>query len=75
MQDTMKLVTGPINCTMEDLADRARSFDLFRKSYRKNEAMEENRALLKGKYNRGKQLGMDVNNSRNLIKKHTAEIE
>ena len=27
---------------MEDLADRAKSFDMFRKSYRKNEAMEDN---------------------------------
>jgi hypothetical protein len=32
---------------MEDLADRAKSFDMFRKSYRKNEAMEDNRELLK----------------------------
>ena len=40
--------------SMEDLADRAKAFDLFRKSYRKNEAMEDNRALLKEKYGRGK---------------------
>jgi len=39
---------------LEDLADRAKAFDMFRKSYRKNEAMEENRALLKDKYARGK---------------------
>tara|TARA_B110000305_G_scaffold178486_1_gene197704 strand:- start:209 stop:328 length:120 start_codon:yes stop_codon:yes gene_type:complete len=39
---------------MEDLADRAKSFDMFRKSYRKNEAMEDNRNLLKEKYGRGK---------------------
>ena len=37
--------------------------------------MEENRALLKEKYTRGKQLGQEVNESRTLIKKHTAEIE
>jgi len=42
---------------MDDLADRAKAFDLFRKSYRKNEAMEDNRLLLKEKYGRGKQLG------------------
>ena len=41
------MVTAPVQCTMEDLADRAKSFDLFRKSYRKNEAMEDNRNLLK----------------------------
>ena len=69
------MVSAPINCSMEVLADRARSFDIFRKSYRKNEAMEENRALLKEKYNLGKQLGAQVNNSRQKIKHHTAEIE
>ena len=46
---------------MEDLADRAKSFDMFRKSYRKNEAMEDNRDLLKKKYARGKDLGTSVN--------------
>jgi len=48
---------GLVQCTMEDLADRAKSFEMFRKSYRKNEAMEENRTLLKEKYARGKHLG------------------
>lgn len=60
---------------MEDLADRAKAFDLFRKSYRKNEAMEDNRALLKEKYGRGKQLGQAVNQSRQMIKQYTGEIE
>ena len=60
---------------MEDLADRAKSFDLFRKSYRKNEAMEDNRNLLKEKYARGKQLGALVNQSRSGIKKYTGDIE
>lgn len=70
-----QLITGPIICTAEDLTDRARSFDMFRKSYRKNEAMEENRALLKDKYARGKELGNDVNESRNAIKSYTNKIE
>lgn len=62
--DANKLVMAPISTSMEVLADRAKAFDLFRKSYRKNEAMEENRALLKEKYARGKQLGSEVNSSR-----------
>ena len=70
-----QLVTGPIQCTMEDLADRARAFEMFRKSYRKNEAMEENRNLLKDKYARGKELGNEVNESRNGIKNLTNKIE
>ena len=69
------MVSGPVQCSMEDLADRAKAFDVFRKSYRKNEAMEENRQLLKEKYARGKQLGQEVNQSRTLIKQYTAQIE
>lgn len=54
VEEVQKMVTQPVVCTMEDLADRAKSFDMFRKSYRKNEAMEDNRNLLKEKYARGK---------------------
>lgn len=70
-----KMVYQPVQCSIEDLADRAKAFDMFRKSYRKNEAMEENRQLLKEKYAKGKQLGQDVNQSRQTIKSLTAEIE
>ena len=69
------LVSAPIQCSIEDLADRAKAFDLFRKSYRKNEAMEDNRSLLKEKYGRGKQLGSAVNQSRQMIKQYTGDIE
>ena len=48
---------------------------MFRKSYRKNEAMEENRNLLKEKYTRGKNLGVSVNEMRNKIKSLTGQIE
>ena len=58
------MTDGPIKCTLDDLADRAKAFEMFRKSYRKNEAMEDNRALLKEKYGRGKKLGQDVNTTR-----------
>ena len=64
MAEANKLVSAPINLSLEVLADRAKTFDVFRKSYRKNEAMEENRELLKEKYNRGKKLGAEVNASR-----------
>lgn len=49
-----KMLSAPVHLTMEDLADRAKAFEKFRKSYRKNEAMEDNRNLLKDKYARGK---------------------
>ena len=57
-----------MNISYEDLADRTKAFDAFRRSYRKNEAMDENRDLLKQKYSRGKDLGNMVNDSRNQIK-------
>ena len=58
------MLTSPIKLTMDELADRAKAFEKFRKSYRKNEAMEDNRNLLKEKYARGKQLGQKVNENR-----------
>ena len=67
-REAQALVDGPIQCSLEDLADRAKAFDMFRKSYRKNEAMEDNRALLKEKYGRGKALGSSVNQTRTSIK-------
>ena len=40
--------------------DRVNAFELFRKSYRKNELMEENKLVLKEKYDQGKKLGQQV---------------
>ncbi len=61
------LLATPLNVTTDQLMDRANCFELFRKSYRKNEALEENKELLKEKYAKGKELGQLVNNSRNKI--------
>lgn len=40
----------PLNLSNEQLMDRNNCFELFRKSYRKNEVMEENKLILKEKY-------------------------
>ncbi len=40
--------------TKEELLDRTKAFDIFRKSYRKYEAMEENKDNLKEKFGMGK---------------------
>lgn len=48
--EAMNLVSDQVVCSAEDLADRTVAFDIFRKSYRKNEAMEDNRNVLKNKY-------------------------
>ena len=50
----------------ELLADRNKAFEVFRKSYRKNEAIEENKALLKAKYGEAKGLGETVNATRQV---------
>ena len=49
------------------LRDRNQAFEHFRKSYRKNEAIEENKAILKEKYTAAKQLAAQVNGSRKQI--------
>lgn len=69
--DANEYTNGPIKASLEDLADRTKAFELFRKSYRKNEAMEDNRNILKEKYARGKALGQSVNEVRNQIKDFT----
>lgn len=69
------MTNGHVNISYEDLADRTKAFDVFRRSYRKNEAMDENRDLLKQKYARGKELGNMVNESREQIKILTNKIE
>ena len=59
-----QLITAPIPSTAEDLADLTRAIHLFRQSYRRNEAMDEDRQLLKEKFQRGKELGNEVAGSR-----------
>ena len=57
------------------LADRNKAFEHFRRSYRRNEAIEENKALLKEKYGRAKALGERVNAARAKINQLKATIE
>ena len=70
-----EMLTNYVSLSKDDLVDRTRAFDMFRKAYRKNEAMEENRTLLKEKYAMGKTLGMGVNETRNLIKAFTNKVK
>lgn len=57
------------------LADRGKAFDLFRRSYRKNEVIEENKALLKEKYAAAKTLGKQVTDNKQRISELKAAIE
>lgn len=52
---------------IELLRDRNKAFEVFRKSYRKNEVIEENKQLLRDKYEDAKRLGQAVNDSRSRI--------
>ena len=61
LMEANQMTNGAIAVSYEDLADRTKAFDLFRRSYRKNEAMDENREVLKQKFQRGKELGNLVN--------------
>ena len=61
--------------TVEELQDRNKAFDIFRRSYRKNEAMEENKQLLKSKIFQAKSLTETINHSRSRIEACKNEIE
>eukprot|EP01022_Parablepharisma_sp_SALTPOND_P021086 TRINITY_DN401_c1_g1_i1.p1 TRINITY_DN401_c1_g1~~TRINITY_DN401_c1_g1_i1.p1 ORF type:complete len:486 (-),score=56.88 TRINITY_DN401_c1_g1_i1:79-1536(-) len=73
--DIKDVLTAPVNLKPEDLMDRTKAFEMFRKSYRRNEAMEENKALLKEKFAAGKKLGQEVNVTRGKVKELTNKLE
>ncbi|QDZ21232.1 kinesin [Chloropicon primus] len=57
------------------LADRNKAFEIFRKSYRKSEAIEENKLLLKEKFQEAKALGRVVGECKQNISGLKASIE
>lgn len=65
---------GP-ELTLEELNDRNKAFEAFRKSYRKNEAMAENKALLKEKITFAKQLAEQINGARDRMNRLVSQIE
>ena len=64
-----------IELSLEQLQDRNKAFDVFRRSYRKNQAMEENKQLLKDKIQNAKNLTEVINSSRGRIEAIKNEIE
>ena len=65
--DLNEALYSPLNVTNEQLMDRAACFEMFRKSYRRNEVMEEHKEILKKKFEEGKVLGEKVNKARSFI--------
>ena len=57
------------------LSDKRRSFDVFRASYAHNHAIEENKALLRTRYNDAKKMGRMVNEARSAINAIKSRIE
>ena len=57
------------------LADRNKAFEIFRKSYRKSEAIEENKLLLKDKFKQAKTLGRTVSECKKNISGFKSAIE
>ena len=65
---------GP-ELSLEELNDRNKAFEAFRKSYRKNEVMAENKALLKEKITNAKQLAEQINGARDRMNRLVSQIE
>ena len=65
---------GP-ELSLEVLNDRNKAFEVFRKSYRKNEAQMENKALLKDKIAQARQLSEQISGARERITRIANEIE
>jgi len=61
--------------TPEMLSDRDRAFDLFKSSYSKLSAIEDNKILLKQRYDEAKQTAELVNSARGETNRLKAEIE
>ena len=55
----------PVNALV--LADKRKSFDLFRQSYNHNSAIEENKTLLRTRYDLAKEMGKKIPCSRSLL--------
>ncbi|CAD7696223.1 unnamed protein product [Ostreobium quekettii] len=60
---------------VDALVDRNKSFELFRKSYRRNQAIEDNKTTLRDKYEAAKAKGKQLNEAKEKINQLKAMIE
>ena len=75
VQKTVAAVGASGTEEAEALLARNAAFEAFRRSYRKNEVIEDNKLLLKGKYEEAKSLGERVNGHRSEINALKSRIE
>ena len=64
-----------VKVTAEILADKKKSFEIFRTTYHSNQAVEENKSLLRQRYTEAKAMGKRVNDARGNINKIKKRIE
>jgi kinesin family member 6/9 len=64
-----------VKVTAEILADKKKSFEIFRTTYHSNQAVEENKGLLRQRYMEAKAMGKRVNDARGNINKIKKRIE
>lgn len=75
MAESRMQVNNSIQISPEELQDRSKAFEIFRRSYRKNEAMDENKTILKEKIARAKALTESINAARGRIESNKNKIE
>lgn len=75
LQEVSSMLNANIEISNAQLMDRQMALEMFRKSYRKNEAMEESKLLLKQKIDKCKALGQQVNDARDKINQFKNRIE
>ena len=54
--------------------DRAKCLDIFRRSYRKNEILEENKAIIEEKVRLMREIGVEYNNGREKVRTLKNEV-
>ncbi|CAD8114267.1 unnamed protein product [Paramecium sonneborni] len=69
------MLSEPINISNEQLLDRNSALEMFRKSYRKAQAQEDLKQELYDKMMTSKELGLFINNQRNVISQLKDKIE
>ncbi len=67
-------MTAPIEITAEMIKDRNKAFDAFRKSYRRNQAMDESKIELRKKYAAAKEEATILSELRQKIKTLTNKV-
>ena len=61
--------------TLKDLEDKKKALKIFRETYAKNQAVEDNKVMLKTKYNEAKQTGEVINAARTKINELKAALD